>query len=64
MPFLDKIAISSFGHSTIKRIQTFEKLDYCLDKAELHLELLPRCRDNNIRVTLKFALVFSLYNHP
>lgn len=50
MSVLDKIAISSFGHSTIKRIQTFEKLDYRLDKAELHLEpeLLPRCRDNNM----------------
>ena len=50
MSVLDKIAISSFGHSTIKRIQTFEKLDYRLGKAKLHLELelLPRCRDNNM----------------
>ena len=50
MSVLDKIAISSFGHSTIKRIQTFKKLDYRLGKAELHLELelLPRCRDNNM----------------
>ena len=55
---LDKIAISSFGHSAIKRIQTLEKLDYHLDKAELHLELelLPRCRDNNIILTLKFCI--------
>ena len=33
---------------TLKRIRKFEKLDYRLRKAELDLEFLLRCRDNNV----------------
>lgn len=36
-----------YGQSLIKRIQKFEKLDYCLRNAELDLEFSLRCRDNN-----------------
>ena len=36
------------GHSTLKRTRKFEKLDCHLRKAELDLEILLRCRDNNV----------------
>ena len=36
-----------YSQSTLKRIRKFEKLDFRLRKAELDLELLLRCRDNN-----------------
>ena len=37
-----------YSQSTLKRIRKFEKLDYRLRKAELDLEFLLRCRDNNV----------------
>ena len=37
-----------YSQSTRKRIRKFEKLDYRLRKAELDLEFLLRCRDNNV----------------
>ena len=37
-----------FSRSTLKRIRKFEKLDYRLRKAELDLQFLLRCRDNNV----------------
>ena len=35
-----------YGQSTLKRKRKFEKREYRLRKAELHLEFLLQCRDN------------------
>ena len=37
-----------YNENTVKRIRKLEKLDYRLRKAELDLELLCKCNDNNI----------------
>ena len=45
---ISEILLRNFGQSLIKRIRTFEKLDYRLCKAALDLQFLLRCRDGNV----------------
>ena len=37
-----------YNENTVKRIRKLEKLDYRLRKAELYLEFLCECNDNNV----------------
>ena len=37
-----------YGDKIIKRLRKFEKIDYRIRKAELDLEFLVKCRDNNL----------------
>ena len=39
---------SRYSQNTVKRIRNLEKLDYRLRKAELDLEFLCKCDDNNV----------------
>ena len=46
---VSQIVRSRYGDTTIKkRLLRFLKIDYHLRKAELDLEFLVRCRDNNV----------------
>ena len=58
---ISEILRRRYGQSILKILRTFEKLDYLLRKAELDLEFLLRCRDNNVIPNfLNFKLVVSL----
>ena len=46
---MSQIISSRYGDTTIKRLRKLEKIDYSLRKAELDLEFLIRCRDNNVK---------------
>ena len=46
---MSQIISSQYGDTTIKRLRKLEKIDYSLRKAELDLEFLIRCRDNNVK---------------
>ena len=37
-----------YGDKIIQRLTKLEKIDYRLQKAELDLEFLVKCRDNNV----------------
>ena len=39
---------SRYSENTVKRIRKMEKLDYRLRKAELDLQFLCKCDDNNV----------------
>ena len=45
---LSQIIRRRYGDKIIKRLRKFEKIDYRLRKAELDLEFLVKCRDNNV----------------
>ena len=45
---MSQIIRSQYGDKVIKRLRKFEKIDYRLRKAELDLEFLVKCRDNNL----------------
>ena len=45
---LSQIIRKRYGDKIIKRLCKFEKIDYRLRKAELDLEFLVKCRDNNL----------------
>ena len=45
---LSQIIRRRYGDKIIKRLRKFEKIDYRLRKAELDLEFLVKCRDNNL----------------
>ena len=45
---VSQIIRSISGDTPIKRLRKLEKVDYCLQKAELDVEILVRCRDNNL----------------
>ena len=45
---LSQIIIRLYGDKITKRLRKFEKIDYRLRKAELDLESLVKCRDNNV----------------
>ena len=45
---MSQIIRSQYGDKVIKRLRKFEKIDYRLRKAELDLEFLVKCRDNNM----------------
>ena len=45
---LSQIIRRRHGDKIIKRLRKFEKIDYRLGKAELDLEFLVKCRDNNV----------------
>ena len=46
---MSQIISGRYGDTTIKRLRKLEKIDYSLRKAELDLEFLIRCRDNNVK---------------
>ena len=58
-----------YGDQIIKRLRKFEKIDYCLRKAEIDLEFLVKCKDNsvipkflNFRLanrSLRFSLIYA-----
>ena len=39
---------SRYSQNTVKRVRKLQKLDYCLRKAELDLQFLCKCDDNNV----------------
>ena len=45
---LSHIIRRRYGDNIIKRLRKFEKIDYRLRKAELNLEFLVKCRDDNV----------------
>ena len=45
---LSQIIRRRCGDKVIKTLRKFEKIDYRLRKAELDLEFLVKCRDNNV----------------
>ena len=45
---LSQIIRRRYGDKIIKRLRKFEKIDYRLRKAELDLEFLVKCMDNNL----------------
>ena len=45
---LSQIIRRGYGDKSIKRLCKFEKIDFRLRKAELDLEFLVKCRDNNV----------------
>ena len=45
---LSLIIRGRYDDKIIKRLRKFEKIDYRLQKAELDLEFLVKCRDNNV----------------
>ena len=45
---LSQIIRRQYGDKIIKRLHKFQKIDYHLRKAELDLEFLVKCRDNNV----------------
>ena len=57
------------GGDYIKKLRKFEKIDYRLRKAELNLEFLVKCRENNMipkftnfrlaNKSLRFSLTFA-----
>ena len=51
---MSDILCRRYGQSLVKMIQKFEKIEYCLRKAELDLEFLLCCRDNNAMPYLFF----------
>ena len=59
---VSQISRRRYGDKIIKRIQKFEKTDYRLRKAELDLEFLVKCRDNNIMA--KFLNFILFYPTP
>ena len=50
-----------YSQSIVKRIWKFEKLDYCICKAELDLEFLLWCRDSNVILNFLNFCVSSHY---
>ena len=46
---MSQIIRSRYCDTIIKRLRKLEKIDYSLRKAELDLEFLIRCRDNNVK---------------
>ena len=58
---LSQINGRQYGNKMIKRLRKFQKIDCHLRKAELDLEFLVKCRDNNlIPKFLSFLLANSL----
>ena len=58
---LSQINGRQYGNKMIKRPRKFQKIDCHLRKAELDLEFLVKCRDNNlIPKFLNFLLANSL----
>ena len=68
---LSQLIRRQFGDKIIKRLRKFEKTDYRLRKAELDLEFLVKCKDNNVipkflnsplaKRTLRFSLTYAHY---
>ena len=58
---LSQIIRRQYGDKIIKRLHKFETTDYRLRKAELDLEFLVKCRDNNL---IPKFLNFGLANRP
>ena len=68
---LSQLIRRQFGDKIIKRLRKFEKIDYRLRKAELDLEFLVKCKDNNVipkflnsplaKRTLRFSLNYAHY---
>ena len=66
---LSQIIRRRYGDKIVKRLRKFEKIDYRLRKAELDLEFLVKCRDNNVipkslnfglaNRTLRFSLTYA-----
>ena len=54
LKLLPQIIRSQYGDTTRKRLRKLEKVDYCLQKAELDLDVLFRCRENVPRRFLNF----------
>ena len=63
---LSQVIRRRYGDKIIKNFRKFQKIDFCLRKAELDLEFLVKCRDNNVIARfLNFcfanrSLIFSL----
>ena len=45
---VSQITRRQYGHEIIKRLRKLEKIHYRLRKAELDLEFLVKCKDNNV----------------
>ena len=65
---LSQIIRRRYGDKIIERFRKFEKTDYRLRKAELDLEFLVKCKDNNVipkflnfrlaKTSLRFSLAY------
>ena len=66
---MSQIIRRQYGDKIIKRLCKFEKIDYRLRKAELHLEFFVKFRDNNVipkflnfrlaKRSLRFSLTYA-----